>query len=85
MTGILTLAFFVVPFVVYLYIAWWTFCTGEIHSTFCAERIPNIYNFMQEKFWNVGFFRFFLHKNWLEIQNLGYVTIAMILLTLRRK
>ncbi len=84
-TGALTLVLFVTPFVLYLYFSWDIFCLGEIKSTFCSLAIPNIYTYMQLKFWGVGFFLLFWRELWWAEGILGYITIAMIIICTTKK
>jgi phosphatidylinositol glycan class V len=47
------------PFVNYLYSAYTSYCISETSRPWCSKVPPNIYSFVQEQYWNVGFLRYF--------------------------
>lgn len=56
LSGILVLTFFFTYIVKYLYEGYLQFCTrGGVSPEFCQWKIPNIYSYIQDKFWQVGF------------------------------
>lgn len=58
-TGATTLLIFASIFGVYLYYGYWQFCSEDEQSWFCSDPLPNVYGAVQEKFWQVGFLKYY--------------------------
>ncbi|KAI8635522.1 glycosyltransferase family 76 protein [Xylariaceae sp. FL1651] len=55
-----------VGFVVPQLVAYQTYCYGSLDSElrpWCSKRLPNIYSFVQEEYWDVGFLRYWTLPN----------------------
>ncbi|KAJ6558584.1 glycosyltransferase family 76 protein [Mycena vulgaris] len=47
------------PFIAHNYAAYVAFCTGpEPPAAWCARRLPLIYSHVQDRYWNIGFLRY---------------------------
>lgn len=57
LTGVMVLGFFLTYTIKYLFDAYVQFCTGDenVKAEFCNWVVPNIYSYIQDKFWQVGF------------------------------
>ena len=50
------------PLLSYQYWAYRTFCVdnpNQALSPWCQDSLPNVYNYVQDRYWNVGLFRYY--------------------------
>lgn len=81
-TGFLTLCFFVVPFLAYLYSGYHRFCNNtQYPSAFCSSWPPNIYSYVEDKFWEVGFLKYYSTGQPFQVA-FGLMTVAVAMTVL---
>lgn len=68
---VLLTAIMFMPFVWFQYSAYLAFCTAVSSAPWCSNLPPLIYGYVQEKYWNVGFLRYW------TLQQLPNFIIAM--------
>ncbi|ESK92938.1 glycosyltransferase family 76 protein [Moniliophthora roreri MCA 2997] len=56
--SILLTAVTFIPFVYQQYTGYLAFCTGHSKAEWCKKTLPLIYSHVQDKYWNVGFLRY---------------------------
>ena len=75
--GVTILLFMISPFVFHLLLSYNNVCIENISPTsICLSSKPNIYSYIQEKYWNVGLFNYITPSNALFI---AIGTLAIIL------
>lgn len=81
-TGFLTLSIFVAPFIAYLVYGYYQFCNDTEHpSQFCNNFPPNIYAYVEDKFWQVGFLKYYYTGQPFQVV-FGLLTVVVALSTL---
>lgn len=78
--GAATLLAFMGVFIVYLYYGYWQFCSSDPKSWFCSAWVPNVYSAVQDKFWHVGFLKYY-HADRALMIIFGLYSIFCALLT----
>lgn len=49
----------IVPLLLYLYSSYERYCTNGVSRPWCDATVPNIYSFVQNFYWNVGFLNYY--------------------------
>lgn len=65
------------PFAIHQYTAYRAFCMHGEHPSWCSYRVPFIYGYVQDKYWNVGFLRY-----WTPAQLPNILLAAPILISI---
>jgi phosphatidylinositol glycan class V len=66
--GTIILLLMVAPFVFHLVFSYNNLCIQNINfPSICDSSFPNMYSYIQEKYWNVGLFNYFTSSNALFI------------------
>jgi GPI mannosyltransferase 2 len=78
-TCVVTVTMVLSPFVAHHYNAWISFCLDLSQSTptWCSQRLPLIYGYIQSKYWSVGFLRY-----WTPAQIPNFILCLPIILVL---
>ena len=66
----LVLAAVISPFLLHLTTGYRSLCQDGTSSSFCASALPNVYSYVQQKYWNVGFLKYY------SIGNLVFILIG---------
>ncbi|KAI0344640.1 mannosyltransferase [Trametopsis cervina] len=65
------------PFAIHQYTAYRAFCMHGEHPSWCSYRVPSIYGYVQDRYWNVGFLRY-----WTPAQLPNILLAAPILISI---
>lgn len=60
--AILVIIIFIIPYASVIYYPYTLYCKGSHVAPWCSYTIPNIYTYIQDKHWEVGFLRSFVPR-----------------------